>query len=102
MFHNDGRETNNQDIRRLLVSQSRVVVRGGGHLQDALCIVLHQRAPLHLPCEQQVLPVQSVDVLHLHTAARMTHVTTVQVKALLCPLSISGVSSSAVKCLLWT
>lgn len=48
-----------------LLSQSRVIVRGRGHLQDALCVLLQQRAPLHLARQQQVLPVQSVDELHL-------------------------------------
>lgn len=53
------------------VSQSGVVVRRRGHLQDALSVLLHQGAPLHLPAEQQVLTVQRVDVLHLH---RQVHV----------------------------
>lgn len=47
-------------------SQASVVVGGRGHLQDALSIVLLQGAPLHLPGQQQVLPIQRVDELHLH------------------------------------
>lgn len=47
-------------------SQSSVVVGGRGHLQDALSIVLQQGAPPDLPGQQQVLPVQRVDELHLH------------------------------------
>lgn len=54
----------------LFVSQSGVVVRGRDHLQDALCVLLHQGSPVHLPSQQQVLPVQRVDVLHLHRTGR--------------------------------
>lgn len=49
----------------IIVSKSGVVVGGRGHLQDALSVLLHQGAPLHLPSQDQIVPIQSVNVLHL-------------------------------------
>lgn len=68
--HDDRSERRQGEGRKLFISQAGVIVCGRGHLQDALSILLHQRAPLHLPSQQQVLPIQRVDVLHLHRAVR--------------------------------
>lgn len=47
------------------VLEPSVVVGGRGDLQDALCIILQKGAPIDLPSQQEVLPVQSIDKLHL-------------------------------------
>lgn len=41
-------------------------------LQDALRILLHERAPAHLPCQKQILPIHGVQVLHLQQGEQET------------------------------
>lgn len=47
------------------LSKTFIIVSRSMGLQDALWILLHQRAPSHFPCQQQILPVHGVQVLHL-------------------------------------
>lgn len=46
-------------------SESFVIVNGAEGLEDAAGVALHERAPAHLARQQQVLPAQRVQVLHL-------------------------------------
>ena len=41
-------------------------------LQDALRILLHQRAPAHLPCQKQILTIHGVQVLNLQPGGQKT------------------------------
>lgn len=54
-----------QLLRGTSPSKTFVVINWGMGLQDALRILLHQRAPAHLPCQEQILAVHGVQVLNL-------------------------------------
>lgn len=55
-------------------SEAGVIVRGRGHLEDALCVLLQQGAPADFASQQQVFTVQRVDELHLWArASEHTH-----------------------------
>lgn len=47
------------------LSETLVIVSRSVGLQDALWILLHQGAPSHFSCQQQILTVHRVQVLHL-------------------------------------
>lgn len=48
-----------------MLSESFVIVNRGKGLEDAAGVVLHKRPPAHLTRQQQVLPAQCIQVLHL-------------------------------------
>lgn len=47
------------------ISESFIVVNRGQGFEDAAGVALHQWPPAHLAREQQILPAQRVQVLHL-------------------------------------
>lgn len=53
-------------------SKTLVVINWGMGLQDALRILLHQRAPADLPCQKQVLTIHGVQVLNLQRGQQET------------------------------
>lgn len=52
------------------LSKTFIVVSRSVGLQDALWILLHQRAPSHFPCQKQILAIHGVKVLHLQTESK--------------------------------
>lgn len=47
------------------LSKTLIIVSRSMGLQDALWVLLHQRAPSHFPCQQQILTIHGIQVLHL-------------------------------------
>lgn len=56
------------------ISEPFIVVNRGQGLEDAAGVALHQRPPAHLARQQQVLPAQGVQVLHLQAQQSHCHV----------------------------